>query len=552
MKICIIGINIYVRAMNYACPLHAYAFQQYLKEQGIESEIIDYLPNTNKFEKGYDYKHPSIYFGKKIELLRKQLGEVNEDEEANPEICKIREKINKYEHQKALYEAIYGQRETRFLKQQEFIKSYLTLSDDKYNCAIMETMQLDYDGYICVTDIIWDKFPGSGYEPGFFLGLSCMENKWKIAYSASKLTADSNEDKIITSQWINDMDFVSVRESFLQKRVMDEIRADVTWVLDPVLLNDASCYDRILKKPEEVNYLLLYYVVENNPEIINKAIQFAQAHNLKIIELTDKLEQNPLTKACDVDVEYKYDVGIEEWLGYIKYATSIFTNSFHGCCLSIIFEKDFYVSRRQNYDKISDLLVSLNLENRIIDDFDFEKIPITINNWELVKDRLRRRRRVSENYLMNALDVVQQQPHPIKDYSKLKRKQEYTMLYNIGKPLKVFDLYVLSEYKEQKNKFIQRKNSIEYRQGRIINDGSSMFHENVFVIEGCSFVGYRIRVNFDYQNYYLLKDGSFQNVEEYRKNPRCIHSIFFPGESIPYIPINRIKAVVAECLWEES
>ena len=37
----------------------------------------------------------------------------------------------------------------------------------------------------------------------------------------------------------------------------------------------------------------------------------------------------------------EHDIGIEEWLGYIMYAECIFTNSFHGTCFSILFEKKF-------------------------------------------------------------------------------------------------------------------------------------------------------------------------------------------------------------------
>lgn len=551
MKIGIIGINIYVRAMNYACPLHAYAFQQYLLEHGIKSEIIDYLPNTNKFETGYDYKHPSVYFNKKVEKLNQQLKELTNSPEPNSmEIDTIKTKIDKLSKTRDAYEAIYEAREERYEKQKDFVKNNLILSREKYNCAILETTDPEYDCYICVTDIIWDKF-ANGYEPGFFLGLTCMENKWKIAYSASKLTAETEQDKKITAKWIRDMDFVSVREDFLQRKIMDEIRTDVTCVLDPVLLHDATFYSKILKEPKECNYLLLYYVVESDPEIINKALLFAQSHHLKIIELTDKIEQNLLTKNSNVEVIYKYDAGIEEWIGYFKYANFVFTNSFHGCCLSIIFEKNFFVSRRKNYDKITALLNSLSLENRIIDDYAFETMPISINNWDTVRKMLNNRREISEHFLMNALNTAMQQKHPIKDYAQDKKKQKYIMLYNIGKEQKSFKDNILPEYQTQIKNFVKREKSIEFRQGKISNDGTNQFHPNFFIVDHLTFVGYRLRIHFDYQHFYLLEDGSLQNVIEYRKAPKMPCKIFHVGETIPYIPINRIKAVIAEAVWSK-
>ena len=505
MKIGIIGINIYVRAMNYACPLHVYAFQQFLKKHGYSSEVIDYLPNTNKFESGYDFKYPAVYFQHKADAINKKIIALTASNvKDNKELELLKTRHNDAVRRKEAYEAIKNERAERYDKQEKFIKSNLVLSDKQYNCALLEIEDPGYDCYICVTDIIWDKFPATGYEPGFFLGLSCMDNKWKIAYSASKLTAVTPEDKEQTSKWVNDMDFVSVREAFLQRKIMDEIRSDVTCVLDPVLLHDSLFYDRITQKPEENRYLLLYYVVEDAPEIVSEAIAFAKKHDLKIIELTDKITQNTLTKNADIEVDYKYGAGIEEWLGYFKYADYVFTNSFHGCCLSIIFKKTFFVSRRKNYDKITALLDSLELSERIIDDHDISAMSLSINNWDRVNELLEKRRAVSERFLLNALDVAKQQPHPVKDCSIDKMNQQYVMLYNIGKQIKSRDS-ILPEYLPLSDRFIERTNSIEFKKGKIKNDTSNVFDSCCFKIDGFEFAGYRLRVNFDYQNYYLLE-----------------------------------------------
>ena len=40
MKIGIISINMYSKGLNFACPLHNYAFQQFLLKHGIESTVI--------------------------------------------------------------------------------------------------------------------------------------------------------------------------------------------------------------------------------------------------------------------------------------------------------------------------------------------------------------------------------------------------------------------------------------------------------------------------------------------------------------------------------
>lgn len=551
MKIGLVGINMYVRAMNYACPLHVYAFQKYLQDKGFDVTVVDYLPNTNKFETGYDARHPSVYFSNKVQAQEAELERLTKAGADAEKISALKAKIKKNAESRDSFLAIYDERAQRHDKQWEFIDQYIVKTEQQYNCALMEVGDPGFDCYICVTDIIWDKFP-TGYEPGFFLALKCMENKWKISYSASKLVAPTEKDVELTTSWIRDMDFVSVRENFMQKQIQDTIRPDVACVLDPVLLHDGAVYEDILVKPQEEKFLLLYYVVENNPEIILNALAYAKKHGLKIIELSDKTSQNKLTRDSDVEVIYKYGAGIQEWLGYFRHADCVFTNSFHGCCLSILFEKNFFVGRRNNYDKISALLESVDLMGRITDDRPFDQIPDVIDSWDVVREKLDKRRKESEYFIMNALTVAQQQPHPVKDYLEAKKNQVFNMWYNIGKKKKSINDNVLPQYRAKTKSLFVRKNSVEYLQGKIKNDGSTALHANVFQVENMRFVGWRIRVHVDYHKFYLLEDGSFRAVDAYwaDQEPEVACRVFAPGEPIPVIDLNRIQSCVAEGVWE--
>ena len=54
MKIGIISINMHTKGLNFACPVHTYAFQQFLLANGIESTVIDYKANYyGNFEPRY-------------------------------------------------------------------------------------------------------------------------------------------------------------------------------------------------------------------------------------------------------------------------------------------------------------------------------------------------------------------------------------------------------------------------------------------------------------------------------------------------------------------
>ena len=60
MKIGIISINAHTKTLNFACPLHTYAFQQFLLANGIESTIIDYMPVY--YPKSYNPEYPLHWY----------------------------------------------------------------------------------------------------------------------------------------------------------------------------------------------------------------------------------------------------------------------------------------------------------------------------------------------------------------------------------------------------------------------------------------------------------------------------------------------------------
>lgn len=66
----------YSKGLNFACPLHTWAFQQLLFQQGIDNEIINYKP---VYYNDFDLKHRlTIMIGcikvwrSKIETIRRK------------------------------------------------------------------------------------------------------------------------------------------------------------------------------------------------------------------------------------------------------------------------------------------------------------------------------------------------------------------------------------------------------------------------------------------------------------------------------------------------
>ena len=84
------------------------------------------------------------------------------------------------------YQALYNERERRYDKFQNFIDTNYIKTDKIYDADLLEVEDPGFDCYICCTDVIWKKDPGFGFDRGFFLACSSLENKWKISYAASR------------------------------------------------------------------------------------------------------------------------------------------------------------------------------------------------------------------------------------------------------------------------------------------------------------------------------------------------------------------------------
>ncbi len=409
-RIGLIGINIHVRTMNYACPLHTYAIQQYLKSLGYDVEILDYVPNFAVFEEFYDYKNPIEYYKTIGEFIEEELQKNGEAKNLRIALSEVGNKVNLARLQEDLQTA----KANRFF---EFIDKNLNLTSVQYNFERLEHEDPGYDIYMCSTDIIWDKFYSVAYDKGFYLNSTCMKNKWKIAYAASKWTKTTEDDLAETIEMIKNIDFVSVRESFLQNEIQQKVRRDVAWVVDPIFLNDYSLYADLAVIPKEKKYVLLYCVVEQNELLVSEALKCvenlkAKGEDVCLVIMSDNSVHLDIKADSDVEVRYRIDAGINEWLGYIQNASCIYTNSFHGICLGLLFQKDFYAVKRSSYDKIGDMLESINLGTRILNSNHIVADCGPITNWYEVNEKLKERIKQSKAFLENALAIASN-PYPI-------------------------------------------------------------------------------------------------------------------------------------------
>ncbi|MCL2156433.1 MAG: Coenzyme F420 hydrogenase/dehydrogenase, beta subunit C-terminal domain [Methanobrevibacter sp.] len=338
LKIGLVSINTNSKSLNLACALHSFVFSEVLTGLGYKNVVVNYYQHY--YNRNDDLRFPLI------KLLKS-----NNVSEKNQENIKM-------------WTEMFYQRMERFDKFQEFVKKYYSLTKNSYTAISLDQISNaeDINCYIAVTDVIWKDYKKSGFDKGFFLNCHAMENAYKIAYSTSrgpsKYKTKATQEEFL--DYIKNIDEISVREANLADYIssVSDINAEV--VIDPVFLKDKDYYKKLLIRPNKKGYVLVYLAMSNSYELVSLAAKFAEEHNLDLIELSEfhtNKEQISYSRHSVI-----YSVGVEEWIGYIDNAEYVFTNSFHGICLSVILEKQFFSGKRGL--KLDSLMETFNLEYR--------------------------------------------------------------------------------------------------------------------------------------------------------------------------------------------
>lgn len=569
----------YPKYLNFACPLHTYAFQQFLLQNGIESTIIDYKP---VYFNNFDMRHPSEYYKQLYEAQQKRIiNTPEEQEEKNALLSDYAEKITAWEE-------LYEEREIRYEKFQNFINTNYIKTEEEYDSDFLEVKDPGFDCYICVTDVIWNLLPTHTYDRGFFLASKAMEGKQKIAYAASRgVPKPYTDDQLhLFFHYLADIDFISVRESSLKTFIEENSNRTAEVVLDPVMLQEKSFWQKISIKPNEKKYILLYYVMEKSTDTINRAVEYAKKHDLLLIELSDRPVKGGRVKDDSIKHIARYDIGMEEWLGYIEHAECIFTNSFHGCCFSILFEKLFYVGNRKG-DKVTNILETFDLQQlrlptksqlqqskprptlltRILrklkltskgntKEIDVFKIMPTEIDYSKVNSILNKKRDEAKHYILNALYNAEQMTSKasktiISSYDDYRRKLTYPLYYFSNKA-GVSHTYECTQEGFHMSSFPNGTLEYSCQTKQYHNDGTSKFEKNKFISNGYDFTGWNIRIKIDTRWFWYMTDGSLCCSTELTSTKEIDKKVFDDESIIPYIPVNRIRLMVAEAVWKKK
>ena len=183
---------------------------------------------------------------------------------------------------------------------------------------------------------------------------------------------------------------ISVRDKNSYNIASSIVNQKIDINIDPVLLFD---YTKYIHEPEEQDFIVVYtYPNRIKTEAEVQAIkEFARKHGKKIITIGFYFPWSDKTV-----VPHPFVV-----LGYIKKASYVITDTFHGCVMSIINNKQFCtIVRDSNRNKMTSLLADYGLESRLVGDMcKLDEIVLSEIDYMAVNATIEERRVIAKDYL---------------------------------------------------------------------------------------------------------------------------------------------------------
>ncbi|MDR0914677.1 MAG: polysaccharide pyruvyl transferase family protein [Oscillospiraceae bacterium] len=169
-------------------------------------------------------------------------------------------------------------------------------------------------------------------------------------------------------------DALSVREKSGQDLIFDLTEQKAKVVCDPALLLPAEQWSKIAsaKQCPEEEYIFTYFL-GSNKKFREFAKSLSNATGLPVVGIPHIDSYLPTDEDIDLPV---FDATPEEFLGLIKNAKFVCTDSLHATMFSALFHSNFFAFKRfanttaSTNSRIESFLNKTSLQNRLITDFD--------------------------------------------------------------------------------------------------------------------------------------------------------------------------------------
>ena len=360
----IISYNIHCNFTNYGSALQSWSLNQVVGQLGYKPVLMDYCPDVlrdanplDPFKKMWDKDAESL---RMCELT----------------MPAIRENYKKFDR-------FYTERFNR--------SKGIYTAENFGDCVEREGL----DGFVCGSDTIFcpDEF---GIDDGYYANYPCMRAR-SVAYAPSFGTPHFRPDQLpILDARLRNFKAIGLRETTLIDRVRSATEDPVQRVCDPTLLLDKSDYDQIAEAPPREGPFLLLYSRRDDPRMTAFASDLAKRNGWRVEEISIRASH------AGMGHEMRYDAGVEEFLGLVRAAEFVVTNSYHGMIFAIHYQRPFSVFTREQCDTKMEELASWICVPKSEARFVYE----SPRDWMTVFNRIKFVREESMRFLSDSLNQL--------------------------------------------------------------------------------------------------------------------------------------------------
>lgn len=381
-----IGLATGHRVHNYGTKLQAYAMQEIMKSRGLEYEILQFNdlgdnPLLNRIKRLIHF-----LFDKKLTVIRNKAEIERKYPNTSPtvkdKLLKRSNSIDTFDNN-LIIKKIYGSRKD------------------------LERYSLIYKAVFCGSDQAW--LPAN-IKHDFYTLSFVPKGVKRLAYAPSfGVSAIAPEMKQVYSSFLLQLDGISVREKSGAAIVNELIGINVPVVLDPTLLVGRQVWDKIVDEDLSSSYgnYIFVYLLGSNSDHRLFCHTVAKQLNCDIVSLPHFIAYNEADEI--MEGEKLYDVTPGQFLGLIKNAQFVITDSFHCSAFSMQYHIPFASLRRFKSSEVNStnsrlysLMEMFGMGGRIIKDVNSSEAINVINDpidFQLFDEVLKKKQKESNMYL---------------------------------------------------------------------------------------------------------------------------------------------------------
>lgn len=339
-----VGILTYHNAINYGAVLQAYALSSRINHMGHNCRIIDYR-----------------CYGVEIQYSFKCISESTS-------------LLNFFAHNlTCLLRSLKKKRFACFMQKLPLTKDIISNKND------LKNLENEFDIFIVGSDQVFNPICTKNDSTYF---LDFVESKTKISYAASLGSIDKFKTwNIDVFSKLNTFKYLTFREDDSTQYIANKLGKKCCTMVDPVWLLDENEWCDVIEDVECANEKYIFVYNLNDYDLLYKYACFiARKTGYKIIAVNRTVMGD--YKFIRIANIYS-NVSPSQFLGLIKNAQYVITDSFHATSFSLIFGVEFYVilddKKNNTNSRITLLLDKVGLTERVVTD--------NSENW-LIYDKL--------------------------------------------------------------------------------------------------------------------------------------------------------------------